>query len=135
MDDILYNSLDKYFTHLCNTGYIKDSSIKKVMLLAIIEDLLNNDFRGIITEEDYNEIVKVLYCLYGSDCLIPYPDYYSNKNKRIMYIGSMSELSHRVEELEETVKAYEEILDEDVVIPGEDHSSEEDLTDIVIDNN
>ena len=116
MDNVLYNVLSNYFNQLCNTGYVKEASTKKVVALAIIQELLNKDFRGLINEEDYNMIVKTLYCLFGSDCLIPYPDYYSGKNKRIMYTGSLSELTHRIEEVEGILT----VLDNDVVIPGDE---------------
>lgn len=100
MVDNVYNSLHKYFTSLSNTGYVKNKEVNKLLVYISIQELLDNDFRGLVSAEDYELINKALYCLYGSTCLIPYPDYYSNKNNRIMYIGSYSELAHRVSELE-----------------------------------
>lgn len=103
----VYTALNKYFNTLTNVGYVKQGDVNKLLLLCSIEELLNNDFRGLVSQEDYNLINKALYCLYGSSCLIPYPDYYSDKNKRVMYLGSISELACRVNNLEDTVEELE----------------------------
>lgn len=100
MVDTVYNAINKYFNTLGNTGYVKQKDVYKLLVLCGIEELLNNDFRGLVSQEDYSLINKALYCLYGSTCLIPYPDYYSGKNKRVMYLGSISELACRVNDLE-----------------------------------
>lgn len=102
MDEMTYQAISKYFTHLSNVGYFNQSNVNKLLLLTFIQELVDYDFRGLISEEDYNDINKALYCLYGSSCLIPYPDYYNTKRRRTMYIGSISELTHRVEALEES---------------------------------
>lgn len=104
MDEMTYQAISKYFTHLSNVGYFNQSNVNKLLLLTFIQELVDYDFRGLISEEDYNDINKALYCLYGSSCLIPYPDYYNTKRRRTMYIGSISELTHRVEALEEAVE-------------------------------
>lgn len=138
MDNITYNTLVRYFTNLSNTGYRKNSDVIKVLLLSSINKLLNNDFRGFITEEDYRKIEKALYCLYGNSCLIPYPDYYNTKNQRVMYSGSMSELIHRVVKAEEKVEEikkeneiihtdYQHLKDTRIVTPGEDIKEVEDF--------
>lgn len=113
----LYNTINSYFSHLFNTGYMSQKEVNKVLLFSLIEELVNNDFRGLITQEDYTHINKALYCLYGSSCLVPYPDYYNPKNKRVMYNGSISELSYRVQRLE----------DQEVIIPGEEVEETEDI--------
>lgn len=102
MDEITFEAVNKYFTHLSNVGYFSQSNVDKLLLLTFIQEMIDNDFRGLISEEDYDYINKALYCLYGSSCLIPYPDYYNTKRRRTMYIGSISELTHRVEALEES---------------------------------
>lgn len=138
MDNITYNTLVRYFTNLSNIGYRKNSDVIKVLLLSSINKLLNNDFRGFITEEDYRKIEKALYCLYGNSCLIPYPDYYNTKNQRVMYNGSMSELIHRVVKAEEKVEEikkeneiihadYQHLKDTRIVTPGEDIKEVEDF--------
>lgn len=119
MDNITFESVSKYFTHLSNVGYFRQSNVDKLILLIFMQELIDRDFRGLVSEDDYKDINKALYCLYGSNCLIPYPDYYNTKTRRTMYIGSMSELAHRVEALEDSLK-IEEILDKQVIIPGDE---------------
>jgi len=127
MDNLAFESVSRYFTHLTNVGYVKQSSVDKLLLLTFIQELIDWDFRGLVTEDDYEDINKALYCLYGSNCLIPYPDYYNTKNRRTMYIGSMSELAHRVEAAEATAQKMEEILDKQVVIPGDEVGEIDDI--------
>lgn len=122
MDNLTYEALSKYFTHLSNVGYFKQSDVDKLIVLTFIQELLDRDFRGLVTEDDYDYIVKAMYCLYGSSCLIPYPDYYSTKTRGIMYIGSMSELTHRVEALEEAIEqggggGGGTITDKSIIVP------------------
>ena len=121
----VYGSVHRYFNTLTNTGYVKQKDVDKLLLYTSIQELLDNDFRGLVTEEDYQYINRALYCLYGSTCLIPFPDYYNNKNKRVMYIVSMSELAHRVEVLEGNI---ENLYNKEVVIPGDEVSDVEDFT-------
>lgn len=100
ISNLVYTAVTRYFNSLANTGYQRQSNVNKLLALIAIQEVLSNDFRGIVTEEDYEEIGKALYCLYGSNCLIPYPDYYNCKSKKIMYLGSISELAARVAALE-----------------------------------
>lgn len=101
MLNYLYEALCRYFEHLCNTGYMKQSEVDKLLVLTMVQRMVDCDFRGYLNEEDYEKIGDALYNLYGTSCLIPYPDYYSNKDRRIMYTCSISELAHRVAKLEE----------------------------------
>lgn len=124
MGERVYNSLTSYFTSLNNIGYRKQSDVNKLLVFITIQEVLDNDFRGLVSEEDYDIINKALYCLYGSTCLIPYPDYYNNRTMRTMYTGSMSELAHRVEGLEKDTAAMstdlETIKDKPILIPGDE---------------
>lgn len=99
----IYKSLTKYFNQLSNTGYVKQREVRKLFVFTAIQELLDTDFRGLLTEKDYAIINQALYCLYGSSCLIPYPNYVRNKRNRIMYTGSVSELACRVDRLEKTI--------------------------------
>ena len=121
MDEITFEAVNKYFTHLSNVGYFSQSNVDKLLLLTFIQEMIDNDFRGLISEEDYDYINKALYCLYGSSCLIPYPDYYSTKRRRTMCIGSISELTHRVEALEESGGF---ILDKAIIVPSLNEGNE-----------
>ena len=69
---ITIDTLNKYFDILSKAGYIKSKEVNKVIILTFLSRLLN-DFYEYITEEDYNDIIKSIYCL--SDCLIRLPKY------------------------------------------------------------
>ena len=69
---ITIDTLNKYFDILSKTGYVKSKEVNKVIILTFLSRLLN-DFSEYITEEDYNDIIKSIYCL--SDCLIRLPKY------------------------------------------------------------
>ena len=69
---ITVDTLNKYFDILSKTGYVKSKEVNKVIILTFLSRLLN-DFYEYITEEDYNDIIKSVYCL--SDCLIRLPRY------------------------------------------------------------
>ena len=69
---ITIDTLNKYFDILSKAGYIKNKEVNKVIILTFLSRLLN-DFFEYITEEDYNDIIKSIYCL--SDCLIRLPKY------------------------------------------------------------
>ena len=69
---ITVDTLNKYFDILSKAGYVKSKEVNKVIILTFLSRLLN-DFSEYITEEDYNDIIKSVYCL--SDCLIRLPKY------------------------------------------------------------
>ena len=69
---ITIDTLNKYFDILSKAGYVKSKEVNKVIILTFLSRLLN-DFFEYITEEDYNYIIKSVYCL--SDCLIRLPKY------------------------------------------------------------
>ena len=69
---ITVDTLNKYFDILSKAGYVKNKEVNKVIILTFLSRLFN-DFSEYITEEDYNDIIKSVYCL--SDCLIRLPKY------------------------------------------------------------
>lgn len=75
-------------------------NVNKLLVLTLVQEFIDNDFRGYLNKEDYSIIGQALYCIYGTTCLIPYPDYYNCKTRRVMYTGSCSELAHKVDTLE-----------------------------------
>lgn len=120
MDEMVYNTLSRYYHTLCNTGYVPYNEVTKVLVLAFYWDILMNNYRCSLSRDDYSLIERALHCLYGSTCLIPYPDYLKmNKLK----VGDMSELACRVKALEDAkvLKAIHnldsiEVTEEDDVI-------------------
>lgn len=119
----VYDSITRYFGHITNTGYMRQDNVNKLLLLDAVYNLLDNDFRALVSEDDYKLINDALYCLYGSTCLIPFPDYYNNKASRVMYKGSISELAHRVDITESTLNEYGE---KPIVVPNGNTSDNED---------
>lgn len=99
MDNILYNSLSSYFHALEVKGYMPYSQSQKLLVLGFYRDFVYGDYRGILTKDDYHLIELALDCLYGSTCLIPYPDYLKMSK---LHLGSMTELAQRVQDLEDT---------------------------------
>ena len=73
-DNILAQSLNRYFIILQHTGYINDQTTFKLVLLSFIEEFLNK-YQGYITEEDYNKISRIVSCMADNSCLIPYGEY------------------------------------------------------------
>lgn len=99
MDEILYNALTKYYHALELKGYMANSHTVKLLILIFFRDFVFRDYRGLITKEDYHLIEKALNCIYGSTCLIPYPDYLKMGK---LYLGEMTEIAQRVKTLEDT---------------------------------
>lgn len=74
LDNLTYEAFTRYFSVLEKTGYIKDSEVNKLLLLSFIQKFLK-EYQYYITEEDYNIISRVISCLSGSSCLIPFKQY------------------------------------------------------------
>ena len=106
MDNIIFNSLTHYYTALSKLGYYKYGDVFNLLILCFINDFVYQDYRGVLSKRDYNTIEKALNCLFGSNCLIPYPDYLKMGK---LHIGEMTEMAHRVKTLEETevLKAFD----------------------------
>ena len=98
MDRIIYNSLSKYYHALEHTGYVANTHAQKLLLLIFYRDFTIKDYRGLLSKEDYHLIEKALNCLWGSSCLIPYPDYLKMGR---LHLGETTELAQRLKNLEE----------------------------------
>ena len=70
----LAEALDRYFKHLEQFGYMNIKSTSRLLLLTFLWHFLQ-DFQEYITEEDYNIIAKLVNCMYGNMCLLPYRAY------------------------------------------------------------
>ena len=99
MDEILYSSLSRYFSALEVKGYMSYSQMEKLMILCFYRDFVFGDYRGVISKDDYLLIERALDCMYGSSCLIPYPDYLKMGK---LHLGETTELASRLRTLEET---------------------------------
>ena len=120
MDNIVYNAITQYYTALSKLGYYKYGDVFSLLVLCFLRDFVYQDYRGIISKSDYNIIDKALSCLFGSNCLIPYPDYLKMGK---LHIGEMTEMAQRVKALEgtEVLKAFDgNMEDSDIMILAEE---------------
>lgn len=69
------DSVGIYFNALTQFGYKKQEDVNKLLVYSFIGEMLTEDMRSFITEDDYRLIEQALSCLYGSSCLLPYPKY------------------------------------------------------------
>lgn len=99
MDEIVYEALSKYFHALETHGYMSKTHSIKLLVLSFFKDFVFHDYRGTLTREDYCLIERALDCLYGTSCLIPYPDYLKMGK---LHLGEMTEMAQRVKTLEDT---------------------------------
>lgn len=99
MDRIVHKALDSYFHALELKGYMPWHSVKRLLILVFLRDFVYNDYRATLTLEDYRAIEKALNCLYGTTCLISYPDYLKMGK---LHLGEMTEMAQRVKNLEDT---------------------------------
>ena len=120
MDNIIYNALSSYYHALEWMGYMSNAQAKKLLLLIFYRDFVYHDYRGLLSREDYLLIERALDCLWGSTCLIPYPDYLKMGK---LHLGEMTEMAQRVKNLEDTsvLKAFDaEGASGDIIITAEE---------------
>ena len=98
MDSILYEALGSYYHALELLGYQSFEKSQKLLLLIFYRDFVFHDYNGLLSKEDYRQIERALDCLWGSTCLIPYPDYLKMGK---LHLGEMTELANRVKTLED----------------------------------
>lgn len=113
MDNLLYNTLNKYFNLLSNVGYNNYKSVYKILFIVFIEEFIRRDFYGYLTEEDYSSIDRAFYYIYGTDCLIPVPNYCKyNMNK--LYLGSVTEMTYKLSKMQESIDTHQEAVNKRV---------------------
>lgn len=121
MDEILYSTITDYYKILQRRGFFNYSETMKILILCFFRDFVFHDYRGILSKEDYHDIEKALNCLFGSNCLIPYPDYLKMGK---LHLGEITELSQRVRNIEDTTVLMpmeaDGTSDSDIIIISED---------------
>lgn len=122
MDSIIYNAITGYYNVLSKLGYFRYEDVFRILVLCFFRDFVYNDFRGLLSREDYLEIEQALNCLYGTNCLIPYPDYLKMSK---LHLGETTELASRLKALEneKVLKAgdlSEQLSCSDIIIVSED---------------
>lgn len=73
--NLAYEGLNRYFHSVSTFGYKNYGEVYKLLTLLYIEEVIFGPLGLYINECDYRTITNVLYCLYGSTCLIPYPEF------------------------------------------------------------
>jgi hypothetical protein len=99
MDEMIYSALGTYYNALEKTGYMSFGNMQKLLILIFYKDFVFNDYRGLLSREDYHLIERALDCLYGTTCLIPYPDYLKMGKLKL---GEITEIGQRLKNLEDT---------------------------------
>ena len=99
MDELIYNGVGSYYNALEKTGYMSYANMQKLLLLIFYRDFVFHDYRGLLSKEDYRLIERALDCLWGSTCLIPYPDYLKMGK---LHLGEMTEMAQRIKNAENT---------------------------------
>lgn len=98
MGEMIYNALCRYFNVLEKTGYMAIGNALKLLVLIFYRDFVYSDYRCTITKDDYRLIERALNCLYGTTCLIPYPDYLKMGK---LHLSEVTELACRIKALED----------------------------------
>lgn len=93
MDEYLYNAYDRYFSALCNTGYYPQKGVTSLLVLNFIFSILRGGLAGYLKDEDYFTIDRALDCLYGSNCLLPYPYSLGNTSGGSIHNGVLDTFS------------------------------------------
>ena len=121
MDNFIYSSITHYYEALNKLGYYKYGDVFRLLVLNFLRDFVFEDYRARLSREDYHEIEKALNCLFGSSCLIPYPDYLKMGK---LHLGEITEMASRLNALEDTdvLKAFnaDGTGDSDIVIVAEE---------------
>lgn len=99
MDNLLYSILYNYYHLLELTGSVSSSNTKKLLVISFYNDFIYNYCSDKISREDYLLIEKALDCMYGSSCLIPYPDYLRMGK---LQLNEVTKLALRVKAIEDT---------------------------------
>ena len=98
MDEIIYKALSNYYHALSLTGYMSRSHTERLLVLIFYRDFCFHDYRGLLSKDDYHEIERALDCLWGSTCLIPYPDYLKMGK---LNLGQITEIGQRMKAIED----------------------------------
>ena len=114
MDNFVYNAFDGYFRTAEKLGYVSQKKVESLLVLDFFYNLIYHDYRGYIGREDYHTLEQAINCLYGTNCLIPYPDYLKMGKLKL---GEMTEVLDRIKVNEEVLDIYDKrITDNDVLI-------------------
>lgn len=84
-DNKLLSVIDRYYLVLEKTGYVKHSTVTRLLIYEFLADFIDNT-AFFITEKDYNMIDSLLKKLFtNGGCLLPYPVFCTNRVKLHRY--------------------------------------------------
>lgn len=102
MDNIVYDSLTKYFNTLSLTGYVSDKKMYDVLFLTMIRKIVYQYFPSRVSKEDYTSIERALYNIFGNSYLIPYPQFTDLYVMNKLYLEDttdfLNSVDHRIDE-------------------------------------
>lgn len=120
MDNIVYESTKRYFNTLSNFGYTNYCEVVKVLYLVMINKMVYKYFPGSITEDDYRVIEKSLYNIFGTSCLVPYPQYCNYNNMDRLHAEDATDLinaiTHQIEEQNMNIENFKDVVNSDLYI-------------------
>lgn len=99
VDLVVLDALTGYYDTLGKLGYYKYKDVFRILVLCFYKDFVYADYHGLLSREDYKEIDRALNCLFGSNCLIPYPDYLKMGK---LHLGEITEMASRMKVIEDT---------------------------------
>ena len=125
MERIVYNTLCNYFHALEVKGYMPNKDSQKALVLSFYWDYIYNMPGHLLKRDEYMLVEKALDCLYGSTCLIPYPDYLKMGK---LHLGQMEEIDARLKEVEDTkvIKSKESVTEIPDIDLSQYNNSQED---------
>ena len=73
MDELMYDTLIRYFKTLAHTGYKSYDVVFKMLVMDLIYEITHTELRYYITNKDIKLMQDLLYQLFGSTCEISFP--------------------------------------------------------------
>ena len=122
MDNIVYDSLTKYFNTLSLVGYVQDKKMYDVLFLTIIRKIVYQYFPSRISKEDYTSIERALYNIFGNSYLIPYPQFTDLYAMNKLHLEDMTDflnsVDHRIDtykkDVDQNISTYKQTIDGDI---------------------
>lgn len=73
MDELMYDTLIRYFKTLAHTGYKSYDLVFKMLVMDFIYEITHTELRYYITNKDIKLMQDLLYQFFGSTCEISFP--------------------------------------------------------------
>ena len=73
MDELMYDTLIRYFKTLAHTGYKSYDVVFKMLIMDFIYEITHTELRYYITNKDIKLMQDLLYQFFGSTCEISFP--------------------------------------------------------------